>query len=99
MVVTLMETCSLLKEFVKILKAKAKDYFFKKAHRRKETDFTRTRKLCFSVVIHIMIDFRTKSNELTVYCFLEDVIGEESVTRTAFENARNKVKSSAFKEL
>jgi len=97
--VTLMDVNLLLKEYVKVLKAKLKNYFFKMKHRGREQDFTRTRKLSFTTIIFMMLNFNTKSNELSVYDFFEDILEEESVTGTAFEKARDKIKSSAFKEL
>ena len=98
-VVKIMDVNSQVKAYAKILKAKVKDFFFKKAHRREERDFSRMRKLSFAAIIFIMINYKTKSNDLSVYNFLEDIMDEESVTRTAYEAARDKIKSSAFKEL
>ena len=98
MAVTLMDVNLLLKDYVKILKAKLNNCFFKKKHIGREQDFTRKRKLSFATIIYMMLNFNTKSNELNVYEFFEDILEEESVTGTAYEKARDKVKSSAFKE-
>ncbi|MCL2059137.1 MAG: IS4 family transposase [Oscillospiraceae bacterium] len=94
-----MDVNLLVNECVRGLKTKINDFFFKKKHRVREQDFTRKRKLAFVTIIYMMLNFNSKSNELTAYNFFEDILEEESVTGTAFENARSKIKSSAFVEL
>jgi hypothetical protein len=53
----------------------------------------------FREVLLINLNFKTKSNALSAYDYAVEIAGTEPVTRQAYEKARDKVKSSAFKEL
>jgi hypothetical protein len=94
-----MSTIELISEYTKLLRWKAHDFFFKKKHRSTPSDFTRLRSLSFVMVLMIMLNFKTKSNAQSVYDYLNVVEETSAVSRQAFDNAREKIRSSALKEL
>ena len=71
---------------------------FKKRHRASEKYFTRTRKLCFSLLIILIIRKSVKSMQL-ILNEMSSVLGTEPVTAAAFTKARAKLKHTAFIEL
>jgi len=94
-----LKTIELLEAFVNQIKENANDYFFKNRHRKSPSDFSRKRTLEFAVVLMIMLNFKTKSNALSVYNFAAETKSIELVSRQAYETARDKINSSAFKEV
>ena len=44
-----------------------------------------------------MLNFKTKSNAMETYNFATEISQSEPATRQAFEKARDKIKSDAFK--
>jgi len=99
MVVIAMKTIDLLEQYASLIKEKVNDYVFKISHRTDPKDFTRNSKLGFAAVLLIMLNFKTKSNALSVYNFAAATESIELVSRQAYEAARDKVKSSAFAEI
>jgi len=94
-----MKRNALLEACATLIKEKVNDYFFKRQHRKTPKDFTRNRLLGFGAVILIMLNFKTKSNSLSTYNYMVEMENSESVSRQAYEAARDRVKSSAFREL
>jgi len=94
-----MKTIELLGKYAELLKEKAENILFKERHRKSTVDFIRKKKTGFAAVVKIMLNFKTKSNALSVYNFTTEIEKTESYSRQAYEAARNKVKSSAFKEM
>lgn len=99
MVVIALRTIALLETCANLIREKCNDFFFKNSHRKSPVDFTRKRKLGFAAVLLIMLNFKTKSNALSAYNFTAETEGAECVSRQAYEAARDKIMSSAFKEL
>jgi len=91
--IVLLEACATL------IKEKVNDYFFKRQHRKAPNDFSRNRILNFGAVLLIMLNFKTKSDSLSAYNFMVEMENTDPVSRQAYEAARDKVKSSAFREL
>lgn len=71
---------------------------FKVQHRASEKYFTRLRKLCFSVLIILIIRKSVKSMQL-ILNELSEELDTEPVTAAAFTKARAKLKHTAFIEL
>jgi hypothetical protein len=71
---------------------------FKERHRASEKYFTRARKLCFSVLIILIIRKSVKSMQL-ILNELSIELDTEPVTAAAFTKARAKLKHTAFIEL
>ena len=80
-------------------KEKVYDDIFKERHKKSKVDFTRKRSLGFAEAALITMNYKTKSNALSVYDFTTDILNSESVSRQAYEAARNKISSSAFREI
>ena len=94
-----MKTIEMLGKYAEMLKEKAESVLFKERHRKSTVDFIRKKKIGFAAVVKIMLNFKTKSNALSVYNYTTEIEQTVSYSRQAYEGARNKVKSSAFKEL
>jgi len=71
---------------------------FKERHRASEKYFTRTRKLCFSLLIILIIRKSVKSMQL-ILNELSMELDTKPVTAAAFTKARAKLKHTAFIEL
>ena len=93
-----MKRIGLLQSFVGFLNEKVSDLFFKNQHRKEPKDFTRKRKINFKDVLLMELNFKTKSNELTAHDYA-DLANIDTFTRQSYEEAKDKVKSSAFMEL
>lgn len=72
----------------------------KKSYRLSPKDFTRNRKLPFSKVVLFMISLVKKSLQLELYSFMQIASKKhKSITNSAFNQARMKIKPELFKHL
>ncbi len=94
-----MKTTDLLLYYSELIKEKASDFFFRMNHKRSPGDFTRQRSLGFLAVILTMINFKTKSDALSLYNLLQIMERPQCISRQAFEEAKGKVNATAFIEL
>lgn len=91
------------KEFVDHLKNKLMSDEFLEKHRRKPQDFSRQRVLTFTTVILFLINMikRALQDELDEFFKLlnQEQVAERVVSKSAFSQARQKLKHTAFIEL
>jgi len=90
---------NLLETSLEIATKKTNDYFFINDHRLKQTAFTRERSLSFQKVIFMKLDTIKQSNNTAIYNILKDVYDQQPVARQTFEEARNNISHTAFKEI
>ena len=74
------------------------DEAFKTRHRRKKTDFTRSRSLVFPLMVMLSLRKGVKSMQLTLNEWF-DGLGLPGVTASAHSQARHRLKHTAFIEL
>ncbi len=76
------------------------DYLFKCANRTKETHFTRKRTMGFKETMMFMLNMIKKSLQVELINFFEIILNkEESITKQAYSEARQKILPKAFIEL
>ena len=90
---------NLLKTAMGIITEKTAKILFATEHRLKETAFTRRRSLSFQKVIFMKLNTVKQSNNDAVFNISRDVFEETPVARQSFEEARNNISHTAFKEL
>jgi len=90
---------AILENILASITEKTKNYFFIKAHRLRESAFTRVRSLSFQKVMFMKLDTQKQSNNNAVYNVSMDVFNEKPTSRQSFEQARNNISHTAFKEL
>lgn len=96
-------TASVCQGLIEKLKNRLHSDEFKERHRQSEKDFTRQRSLTFVVVVVFLLNMvkRSLQDELDEFFNLEKeaVVAAREVTKSAFCQARKKLKYSAFIEL
>jgi hypothetical protein len=96
-------TASACQGLIEKLKNRLYSDEFKERHRQSEKDFTRKRSLTFVVVVVFLLNMvkRSLQDELDEFFNLEKeaVVPAREVTKSAFSQARKKLKYSAFIEL
>ena len=87
-----------IKKILSTINDTINDEDFKKNYKSNPTDFTRTRKISFSLIIYFVLGlFNTSFDfERIKFCKTANI---ESVSNAALSKARDKVKFTAFKEL
>lgn len=70
-------------------------------HKKSETDFTRSRRMGFTDIMGLCLNFLRKSLQVEIdrYMELTDPDLERAVTKQAFSKARHKISPDAFREL
>lgn len=86
---------------LKLLKKRIKGIDFKERHTRRGKDFTRTRGFNFLRMIVFQMNLTTRSLAVEVNKFFRSIIkaGEETYTKQAYSQAREKLKHTAYIEL
>ena len=97
------ETAKNYEGLLKHLRAKLESEAFLKRHRRQEKDFTRKRCLSFVCVVLMLVNMmkRALQDELDEFfkLFHQEKVASRHVSKSAFSQARKKLKASAFVEL
>ena len=97
------KTETMMVNLLKTLKTRLTSDDFLASHRRSQKDFTRKRCLTFIVVILFLLNMikRSLQDELDEFFKLlnQDTIAARIVTKSAFTQARKKLKYEAFVEL
>jgi hypothetical protein len=76
------------------------DYIFKCNYRKNPKDFSREKKLSFLNTIYFMLNMVTKSLQVELNNFFDNVLKKDfNVSKQAFSEARKKIKHEAFIEL
>jgi len=91
---------TLCTELIETLKARLKAPDFLERHRQSAQDFTRHRCLPFGVVVMFLLNLikRSLQDELDQFFNLEEgaAVAPRTVTKSAFSQARQKLKAEAF---
>ena len=81
------------------------DTDFQDSYKRDKKDFTRSRKLTFPILMLFMINFLRKSLVIEIVNFVSYLSSKckfgikDRFTKSAFTQARKKIKAEAFKDL
>jgi len=74
------------------------DYGFKVLHRKSVKDFSRKGKIGFENTVMLLLNFFRKTSAVEIYNFFERILKtDKTVSRQAFEKARQKISHTAFK--
>ena len=96
-------TASVCQGLIEKLRTRLHSDEFKERHRQSETDFTRKRSLTFVVVVMFLLNMlkRSLQDELDEFFNIEKkaLVAARKVTKSAFSQARKKLKPDVFIEL
>lgn len=94
-----MDECKNAGKIIEKIKARIYDPNYKMTNRVSSKDFTRERKMPFSLLILFMLNSVKKTLQKELTNFMDIVSGKNGITKSAFSQSRIKLKPEAFVDL
>jgi len=95
-----MKKIRLFEEMINVTSNLIFDYEYKILHRIRSSDFSRIGKIGFENTVMLMLNFFKKSSFIEIYNFFDRILKVgTTVSRQAFEQAREKISYTAFLQL